>query len=1035
VTSLATAASTPAEAAAERNLAFGLIFFSSFEGTPTGDPYRLVLDSARFADANGFSSIWIPERHFTRDGWLYPNPAVLQAALARETTQIQLRAGSVVVPLHDPIRIVEEWAMVDNLSGGRVALSFASGWHPGDFVLAPHRYPVRHEEMYRGIETVRRLWEGGSIEREDGSGELVRVETYPKPLQRTLPAWITAAGNPQTFAKAGELGMNVLTHMFNHDLDELAAKLALYRETRALHGHDPAAGLVTVMLHTYVADEPRLVEEHAREAFCRYLRSAGYLLEAIGSSRDQPTDISALSEADVEGFVGFVYERLVSERRVLFGTPESCLELLAELQAIGVDEIACQLDFGLETEAVLASLPHLARLKDDCAAGRLDELAVARSLPLRLDPPAGDAASAPPETPEAIRARCEEEVAGSGFYELLRSRGVEFGDAFQGVERLWRRPGEALGRIRLPATVEDDAAAYAIHPALLDSCLQVLLAALPDPAESDGLYLPVGLGSFELCGKPRRELWSHAVVRPARAGGGSVEGDVRILDDDGELVAQATRVQLRQLEVAGGAAIDRLTYGLEWRRVSDGPAPELLRGGAETWLVLGDGGGVGCALQSALETAGATCILATGSSRFEVLDPRRVLVRQDSPDDLRRLLEHVASEDFPPWRGIVHLSSLDAPSVPATAEEALDAQAAGCGSALRLAQSLAHLSSPEPPRLWLVTSGAQAVAGEQETVAVAQAPLWGFGRALAYEHPNLWGGLVDLDPGAAAGEAAAQLAITIRAAGGEDELALRRGERYAPRLVRRPLEPRGSADALPADAAYLVSGGLGDLGLVVARWLATRGARHLILLGRTPLPPRDEWTAAPPGSRLAGQVGAIRELEALGVSVSTAAVDVADEPALAAFLRTCEADGGPPIRGVVHAAGTAQGSIVLNLDEAALEAVLRPKVAGGWALHRHFGRTELDFFLLFSAAPAVLGWLGQGAANYAAANAFLDALAEHRRRRGLPATSVGWGPWRQVGLVERTKGGLERLASQGVGSITPAQGEAVLDRLLEQAPA
>src|SRR6266851_5085523 len=127
------------------DMEFGLIFFASSEAPHSGDRYRLVIDSAKIADRHGFSSIWIPERHFTRDGWLYPNPAVLQAAIARETSQIHLRAGSVVMPLHNPIRVAEEWAMVDNLSGGRVGISFASGWHPNDFALFPENYDRRQE--------------------------------------------------------------------------------------------------------------------------------------------------------------------------------------------------------------------------------------------------------------------------------------------------------------------------------------------------------------------------------------------------------------------------------------------------------------------------------------------------------------------------------------------------------------------------------------------------------------------------------------------------------------------------------------------------------------------------------------------------------------------------------------------------------------------------------------------------------------------------------------------------------------------------
>ena len=185
---------------------FGLMFFTSGESAADQNKYRLVLDSAKFADRHGFSSVWVPERHFTALGCLYPNPAVLQAALARETQHIRLQAGSVVLPLHHPLRIAEEWAMVDNLSGGRVGVSFATGWNPSDFAFFPDRYASRHQAMYRGIHEIRKLWRGEAVPITRGDGQSQTVRIYPTPIQAELPIWVTAASNPQTFIKAGRTG-------------------------------------------------------------------------------------------------------------------------------------------------------------------------------------------------------------------------------------------------------------------------------------------------------------------------------------------------------------------------------------------------------------------------------------------------------------------------------------------------------------------------------------------------------------------------------------------------------------------------------------------------------------------------------------------------------------------------------------------------------------------------------------------------------------------------------------------------------------
>ena len=231
---------------------FGLMFFSSGESVAGQNKYHLLLESARFADQHGFSSVWVPERHFTAMGCIYPNPAVVQAALARETQRIRLQAGSVVLPLHHPIRVTEEWSIVDNLSDGRVGVSFASGWNPSDFVFFPERFSDRYQEMCQGIHQVQKLWRGESMSITRGDGKQQDVKVYPSPVQPELPIWLTAASNPRTFIKAGELGINLLTHLFDQEVEVLAEIIALYRQARLQHGHDPDAGLVTVALHTFV---------------------------------------------------------------------------------------------------------------------------------------------------------------------------------------------------------------------------------------------------------------------------------------------------------------------------------------------------------------------------------------------------------------------------------------------------------------------------------------------------------------------------------------------------------------------------------------------------------------------------------------------------------------------------------------------------------------------------------------------------------------------------------------------------------------
>jgi natural product biosynthesis luciferase-like monooxygenase protein len=356
-----------------RPLEMSLLYFASAE-SGAGDKYRLLLEGARFADANGFAAVWMPERHFHAFGGLYPNPAVAGAAVAALTQRIAIRAGSVVLPLHHPARVAEEWALVDNLSHGRVGISVAAGWQPNDFVLRPESYATAREGMFREIETVRRLWRGEAVDFPGPDGRPVPTRTLPRPVQPELPVWVTAAGSPDTFRRAGEIGANVLTHLLGQTLDEVGEKIEIYRKARAERGLDPDAGRVTLMLHTFVGDDVDAVRETVREPMRAYLRSSVGLIRnfagawtAFKKRSDGATevdlDIESLSPEELDGLLDYSFERYF-ETSALFGTPESCLATLDRLAEIGVDEVACLIDFGVDTEQALEHLRPLARLRE-----------------------------------------------------------------------------------------------------------------------------------------------------------------------------------------------------------------------------------------------------------------------------------------------------------------------------------------------------------------------------------------------------------------------------------------------------------------------------------------------------------------------------------------------------------------------------------------------------------------------------------------------------------------------------------------------
>ena len=362
-------------------VAFSLFYFGNYAAGRAADHYRLVLEGARFADRHGFSAIWTPERHFHEFGGLFPNPSVLSAAIAAGTERLQIRAGSVVLPLHDPLRVAEEWALVDNLSGGRVGVSFASGWHANDFVLNPGAYQDRQEVMRRGIDAVRLLWRGEALRLPSGAGSEVEVRIFPRPVQPELPVWVTAASSPDTFRLAGELGAGVLTHLLGHEEAELAAKIRVYREAWRQAGHRSGEGRVTVMLHTFVGASRETVEAAVREPLSAYLKTSFGLLRSLAESAGLREDPRQLSPAELDLLVARAYQRYVESGAGLIGTPDSCAATVERLRLLGVDEVACLIDFGVAAEQVLASLTHLDELRRGAAAAGRPQVSAAGASP------------------------------------------------------------------------------------------------------------------------------------------------------------------------------------------------------------------------------------------------------------------------------------------------------------------------------------------------------------------------------------------------------------------------------------------------------------------------------------------------------------------------------------------------------------------------------------------------------------------------------------------------------------------------------
>ncbi len=318
-----------------------------------------------------------------------------------------------------------------------------------------------------------------------------------------------------------------------------------------------------------------------------------------------------------------------------------------------------------------------------------------------------------------------------------------------------------------------------------------------------------------------------------------------------------------------------------------------------------------------------------------------------------------------------------------------------------------------------------------------QSPLWGLGRTIAIENSDIWGGMVDLDRADTPAAAAALLLSQLGKHTGEDQTAFRNGHRHVARLGRRT-KTLAKPERIPVrpDATYLITGGLGGIGLIIAHWLVTRGARHLILAGRSSLPDRQEWHGVSSGTLAGARITAIRGLESVGANVQTVVVDMGSEASVTEMISQCLRADRRPLRGVFHAAGVTQDELLINQSPEQMREILASKMVGGWLLHRLLADVPLELFVLFSSFSSFLGPPMLG--SYSAANMFLDALAHHRRSLGQVGLSINWGPWAEAGMAarllatEESKGGQLKGIHNGARVLSTQGALEAMERLLEE---
>ncbi len=626
-----------------------------------------------------------------------------------------------------------------------------------------------------------------------------------------------------------------------------------------------------------------------------------------------------------------------------------------------------------------------------------------------------------------IQASCPTEVNADELYELLQGRNIKLGASFRWLNSIWRGQQEAIAQMKCPTPIID-AKNYQLHPGLIDSCFQLVIAMVPP----EDTFVPYGIESFRFYQRPTSlDLWCHARLRQAEDADLDQQiADISLYSQQGELIAEIKGLEgrkataealLQSLQLNRKETWKDWLYEVEWQPQSQEPVSFPVEPGR--WLMFADESGVAQQLAEKFEAHSQSPILVFAGEQYQQLNPEQFKINPANPQHYQQLLQAIDMDSMP-LDGIVHCWSLkSAKSAELTADDLERANLWGCGSTLHLVQALIETEQPTLPHLCLVTQEAVAMDSasslESHIEGVGQATLWGMVRVISQEHPELH--CMGIDLGSQTSENQLQaLFEELWAASEENQVALRGSMRYIPRLVSSPVAQQSTPSqsmTLSADGTYLITGGLGGLGLLTARWMVEQGAKHLVLVSRS-------------GNRetVAHQLEA---LEQAGANIVVAQADISNSSQVGDLLDKIT-QSLPPLRGIIHAAGVLQDGTLRQQSWEQFQQVMAPKVQGAWHLHHFTQNQDLDFFVLFSSATALLGNIGQS--NYAAANAFLDALAHYRQTQGLTGLSLNWGAWSQVGVFAQRQLD-EQAKMRGISTIAPTEGLKILEQLLAQTSA
>ncbi len=621
---------------------------------------------------------------------------------------------------------------------------------------------------------------------------------------------------------------------------------------------------------------------------------------------------------------------------------------------------------------------------------------------------------------EQIQERCRQEIHNEVLYEAIKNIKIELGESFQWIDKIWLGNGEVLCEIKTPKVIKD-AAEYQLHPALIDSCFQSVSTFLLNQSGKEvETFVPFSIDKFIFYQSPIDDkLWCHTYIDLTEESDQErLKVDMQLFDGNGQLLAMCQGFESRKANPqmilkSLDTDISDWFYEMQWlEKAIELNSDSMSVTETGCWLLFMPANNLVAEIVDTLEEQGQKCISVFPGSKYQQFNSQSYQVNPTQAEDFQQLLQ--AHTEI---KGIVYLWGLNENNQSLSLEELKRFQEVSCCGILHLLQGLIQGAETRLPPVWLVTQGSQSVLSATEVVQPQQGVLWGLGRAMILEHPELVCKRVDFDPNYSSEEATQVLYQELSSSSSEDQIAYRQGVRYVARLMRQQQNLDRNIDkqlSIQSKASYLITGGLGALGLEILQWLVDQGVEHIVLNGRSS--PSEVATKT------------IEQLEQKGTRISVVLGDISQEDNVVKILEYIQ-ESQLPLKGVIHTAGVLDDGMLQHMSWERFYQVMIPKVEGTWNLHKLTQDMTLDFFVCFSSTASLLGSPGQG--NYAAANAFMDTLVHHRQGMGLPGLSINWGAWDKVGMAARLASEHQnRIQERGIGVITPYQGMKALGKLL-----